>query len=183
MSSSAHTLPVLGICAQTSNSGKTTLICALIPLMAQMGIRVSVVKHTHHAFDIDYPGKDSSKIRQAGAVQTLVGNASTWAIISHQAQPRAEASELDYLVQQFDPHMTDLILVEGFRHQAIPKIEIFRTALHTTALAMQDPYVIAVASDASREQGLDNIPCPLLALNQTSSIAQWIVQYFDLCAK
>jgi molybdopterin-guanine dinucleotide biosynthesis protein B len=163
---------VIGICAQTSNSGKTTLICRLIPALAQLGIRVSVIKHTHHQIQIDHPGKDSFQIRQAGAVQTLVGDAKNWALISQTHINQADADELDYLLQQLDTSMCDLVLLEGFKQAPVAKIEVHRGALHQDMLASQDSSIIAVTSDSARQA-----PCPLLDLNDIDAIANFIFQY------
>jgi molybdopterin-guanine dinucleotide biosynthesis protein MobB len=168
---SEQTIPVLGVCAQTSNSGKTTLICRLIALLQQRGVRVSVLKHTHHAIQIDQAGKDSYLMQQAGAVQTLVGNAAQWALISHTASALSEQQSLHYLLQQFDTAQCDLILVEGFKQHPIAKIEVFRAHLHQQPLALNDPHIIAVASDRKV-----SVPCPLLDLNDVASVADFIQQ-------
>ncbi len=162
---------VIGICAAKSNMGKTTLICRLIPIFAQRGIRVSVIKHTHHEFEIDQAGKDSYQIHQAGAVQTLLGNAQRWAMVSQMPQALEDDQSLQYLLQQIDPKQTDLVLVEGFKHSPLAKIEVHRAALNTPLLATQDKHVIAVASDS-----VIAAPCPVIDLNQAELIADFIQQ-------
>ncbi len=163
---------IIGICAATSNMGKTTLICRLIPILAQRGIRVSVIKHTHHAFEIDHAGKDSYQIHQAGAVQTLLGNAQRWALVSQMPQALEDDQGLQYLLQQIDPKQTDLVLIEGFKYSHICKIEVYRAELNSPLLAMQDKHIIAVASNTPVIA-----PCTVLNLNQVELIADFIEQY------
>ncbi len=166
--------PLLGICASGSNTGKTTLLTQLIPVLASHGIRVSVIKHAHHEFDIDQPGKDTYRIRKAGAVQTLIGSRQRWALmteLSHIAPERQEP-ELGELVDQLDTSLFDLVLVEGFKHAPIPRIEVFRPALGRPLLAGQDPYVIAVASDGPVDTTL-----PLLDLNDPTAVARFVMDW------
>ncbi len=174
-------LPIFGICAASSNAGKTTLITKLIPELTKRNIRVSVIKHAHHQFDIDHPGKDSYKIREAGAVQTLIASNKRWALMTELpritkpagANPPDEAN-LDDLIQQINPEFADLILVEGFKAATIPKIEVYRPSLNTPLLAGYNPAnIIAVASDVAFTLGLD---IPLLDLNNIPEIADFIVQ-------
>jgi molybdopterin-guanine dinucleotide biosynthesis adapter protein len=164
-------LPVLGIVAASSNAGKTTLVTGLIPALAKLNIRVSVIKHAHHQFDIDYPGKDSYKIREAGAIQTLIASNQRWALMTELAQE----PDIDALIAQINPNYADLILVEGFKQADIPKIEVHRPSLEMPLLANNDSNIIAIASDAPI-----NIQKPLLSLNNIEQITQFIVQYFKL---
>ena len=168
-------IPVLGICAAKAGSGKTTLICRLITILAKRGIRVSVIKHTHHDFEIDQVGKDSYQIHHAGAVQTLLGNAQKWAMVSQLPNKLDDDQELIYLLEQIDSAVTDLVLVEGFKHALIDKIEVHRAALNTALLANQNSRFIAVASDTACEA-----PCPVLDLNQVEMIANFIMHHFAL---
>lgn len=164
-------LPVLGIVAAGSNAGKTTLITQLIPALAKRNIRVSVIKHAHHKFDIDYPGKDSYKIREAGAVQTLIASNKRWALMTELAcEPNLEA-----LIAQIDSNYADLILVEGFRQANIPKIEVYRPSLEMPLLANSERNIIAVATDANFD-----IQQPLLPLNDIEHIIEFIVLHFKL---
>lgn len=166
-------LPILGICAAASNAGKTTLITKLIPELAKNNIRVSVIKHAHHQFDIDYPGKDSYQIREAGAVQTLIASGKRWALMTEMSRTPnlKEEADLNDLIQQINPDFADLILVEGFKSAPIPKIEVHRPSLNLSLLASQDSSIIAVASDAAL-----NLNIPVLSLNDISQISDFILQ-------
>jgi molybdopterin-guanine dinucleotide biosynthesis protein B len=167
-------MPVLGICAAGSNAGKTTLVTQLIPALKLRNIRVSVIKHAHHKFDIDHPGKDSYKIREAGAVQTLIASSKRWALMTELPDTDEEAN-LEALIQQINPEYADLILVEGFKSALIRKIEVFRPSLNIPLLAEQDPNIIAVASDAPLAENT-NLSIPVLDLNNINQIADFIVQ-------
>ncbi len=167
-----RTTPILGICATGSNAGKTTLITQLIPELAKRNIRVSVIKHAHHQFDIDYPGKDSFQIRESGAVQTLIASGKRWALMTEMNRtpnPLNEA-DLNELLKQFNQNYADLILVEGFKSAAIPKIEVHRADMGTPLLATTDKDIIAVASDTELDLAIS-----ILDLNDTSAIADFIM--------
>jgi molybdopterin-guanine dinucleotide biosynthesis adapter protein len=164
-------LPVLGIVAAGSNAGKTTLITQLIPALAKRNIRVSVIKHAHHKFDIDYPGKDSYKIREAGAVQTLIASNKRWALMTE----LAGEPNLEVLIAQIDSSYADLILVEGFKQANIPKIEVYRPSLEMPLLANSDSNIIAVATDADLD-----IQQPTLPLNDIEQIIEFIVLHLRL---
>lgn len=169
-------LPILGVIAAGSNAGKTTIIAQLIPALAAHHIRVSVIKHAHHKFDIDHPGKDSHIIREAGAVQTLIASDKRWALMTErQRTPHANAEiDLGRLIAQLDPSYADLILVEGFKQAIIPKIEVHRPSLGLPLLAENDPNIIAVACD-------EPIFCakPQLALNDTAAICAFIMKWIQ----
>jgi molybdopterin-guanine dinucleotide biosynthesis adapter protein len=162
-----HKRPILGICAAGSNAGKTTLITKLIPELAKHNIRVSVIKHAHHKFDIDHKGKDSYQIREAGAVQTLVASSKRWALMTE----IANEPNLEELIAQINPEFADLILVEGFKQALIPKIEVHRPSLNMPLLAGPGTNIIAVASDTRLE-----LSVPVLDLNDISQIADFIMQ-------
>jgi molybdopterin-guanine dinucleotide biosynthesis protein MobB len=166
------TKPILGICAASSNAGKTTLITQLIPELAKQHIRVSVIKHAHHQFDIDHPGKDSYNIREAGAVQTLIASGTRWALMTEMTRTphHTDEADLDTLLDQINPSYADLILVEGFKYAEIPKIEVFRASLNRPLLAPTDPNIIAVAADTSLDLAI-----PTLDLNDISAIADFIM--------
>lgn len=171
------TIPVLGIVASGSNAGKTTLITQLIPELVKRSIRVSVIKHAHHAFDIDHVGKDSYKIREAGAVQTLIASGKRWALMTemHRLPEAPSEANLIELIAQINPNYADLILIEGFKqamiHQKpIPKIEVYRPSLDLPLLAATDNSIIAVACDADL-----TLSIPLLNLNDIQQIADFIV--------
>ena len=140
-----------------SGAGKTTLLARLIPHLTAGGLRVSTVKHAHHGFDVDRPGKDSWTHREAGAHEVLVASATRWALM-HELRGAEEPSLPALLARLAD---ADLVLVEGWKHGTHPKIEVFRAALGKPRL--DDPAVVAVASDMPQGQGvpwmhLDDIP-------------------------
>lgn len=149
-------LPVLGFCG-FSGAGKTTLLTKLIPALKAQDIRASVIKHAHHTFDIDQPGKDSYKLREAGSAQTLIASSQRWALMT-ETPTRKREPDLKYLLTQIDSQLADIVLVEGFKHEAIRKIEVYRAALNKPLLAPQDPHIIAVASDTAlsiKQQQID----------------------------
>lgn len=165
-------IPVIGICAAGSNAGKTTLITQLIPALAAHQVRTSVIKHAHHRFDIDHPGKDSYQIREAGAAQTLVASNLRWALMTERQHTADKDTELDLaeLLKQMDKRYADLILVEGFKSADIPKIEVFRAAMDLPLLTPNDPNIIAVASDTAL-----NVSVPVLDLNNIATISDFIL--------
>jgi molybdopterin-guanine dinucleotide biosynthesis protein B len=136
-------------------------------------VRVSVIKHAHHSFDIDHPGKDSYRLRQAGAAQMMLGSAKRWALMTEHPPDQGEP-QLEALLQHMDATLADLILVEGFRHAPIPKIEVFRPATGTPLLAAQDPHVIALATDGWVETAL-----PRLDLNNPQAIARFVLAWLE----
>ncbi len=135
-------MKVVGI-AGWSGAGKTTLLERLIPCLRGWGRTVSVIKHAHHRFDIDRPGKDSWRHREAGATEVLITSAGRWALL-HELRDAAEPS-LDAHLARLSP--CDLVLVEGYRHAAIPKIEVFRPAAGQRPLFPGDPAIVALATD------------------------------------
>ncbi|HDR2473909.1 molybdopterin-guanine dinucleotide biosynthesis protein MobB [Enterobacter soli] len=162
--------PVLAISAW-SGTGKTTLLKKLIPALCDKGIRPGLIKHTHHNMDVDKPGKDSYELRKAGAAQTMVASSQRWALMTE--TPDEAPLDLAYLVSRMDHSLLDLVLVEGFKHEAVPKILLFRRdAGHDIAELTLDEHVIAVASDI----GLD-LPVPVLDLNDVDGIAEFIVTW------
>jgi len=162
-------VPVLGFTAY-SGTGKTTLLVKLIPLLREAGIRVALIKHAHHDFDIDIPGKDSYELRKAGADQVLVASAKRRALIREMT---AEAEpQLEDLVNELDLEQVDLVLVEGFRHVAFPKIELHRPSLNRDLISAHDVSVIAVAADEMIDTGL-----PLLDINQPENIVSFIMEW------
>ncbi|MDD9246990.1 molybdopterin-guanine dinucleotide biosynthesis protein MobB [Enterobacter soli] len=163
-------IPVLAISAW-SGTGKTTLLKKLIPALCDKGIRPGLIKHTHHNMDVDKPGKDSYELRKAGAAQTMVASSQRWALMTE--TPDEAPLDLAYLVSRMDHSLLDLVLVEGFKHEAVPKILLFRRdAGHDIAELTLDEHVIAVASDI----GLD-LPVPVLDLNDVDGIAEFIVTW------
>jgi molybdopterin-guanine dinucleotide biosynthesis protein MobB len=174
----SKTLPIIGICAAGSNSGKTTLINKLIIELRERNIRVSVIKHAHHHFDIDHPGKDSYEIREAGAVQTLVASSKRWALITEMQRtpnPQEEA-DLESLIELINPNYADLILVEGFKNANIPKIEVHRPTLEMPLASANDSHFIAVASD---DPFTTQTKLPVLNLNNIKQIADFILEVIN----
>ena len=169
---SENALPVLGLAA-FSGSGKTTLLERLIPLLRQAGVRLALVKHSHHDFEIDRPGKDSYRLRQAGADQILLASAWRTAWI-REGDGNAEPV-LEELLGRLDASRLDLVLVEGFRHEPIPKIEIHRPSLGTPLLCESDPNILALACDQAPEK-MPSIP--LLDLNRPEEVAAWIMEWW-----
>ena len=171
MVSTTKPIPIVGFVAG-SGTGKTTLLLKIIPLMKQRGLRLGVIKHTHHRFDIDQPGKDSYRLRHAGADQTLVASRHRWALMV--GTPILEEPNLDYLLPHLDPDKLDLILVEGFKHEPFPKIEIHRPQLGHPPLFQQDPLIIAIACDAPPVIATH---LPLLDMNQPEEIVAFIEKH------
>ena len=164
------TLPVLGFAA-FSGTGKTTLLEKLIPQLTASGIRIGMVKHAHHEFDIDKPGKDSHRLRAAGARQMLIASSKRQALMTENATPREP--RLDELISRLDLDNLDLVLVEGFKQVPFPKIELHRQALGKTLLYPQDTTIIAVASD----HPADCRELPSLDINDSTAIAAFIVNW------
>jgi molybdopterin-guanine dinucleotide biosynthesis adapter protein len=155
----------------SSGSGKTTLIERVLPFLLAYGYRVGVVKHAHQGFEIDHPGKDSHRVRRAGAAQVLVGSNRQWALIGDEP-PGADEPRLGSLVARFAPGEIDLVLAEGFSHEAVRKIEVFRPAHGRPPRCWpHDPDVVAVASDA--ELAVEK-PVVRLDLNRPESVAEYI---------
>ncbi len=155
-----------------SGSGKTTLMRALIPALTGRGLGVSTLKHAHHAFDVDTPGKDSYEHRAAGATEVLVASAERWALM-HELRGAAEPTP-EELIALMAP--VDLVLIEGFKQETHDKIEVHRPALRRPLLCTGDPRVVAVASD----DPLDGIPVPRLDLNDASAIAEFVISHCGL---
>ena len=154
-----------------SNTGKTTLIEKLIPLFSARGMKVAAVKNAHHGFDMDRPGKDSYRYREAGAAQVLIATGQRWALLTE--TPQGHAS-LDDLIAQLAP--CDLVIIEGFKSEGrIPRIEVRRTTNTEPPLFPSDPNVIAVAADHPVDTRL-----PLLDLNDPATIAAFIVEQLKL---
>lgn len=162
-------IPLLGIIAY-SGTGKTTLLKKLIPYLSSQGVRVGLIKHTHHDVDVDTPGKDSFELRKAGAHQTMVASHQRWALMAE--TPAQETLNLQYLASRFESRSLDMILVEGFKHEDIDKIALYREEIAKPFENLIDCRVIAVASDSYLDHHL-----PLLDLNNTAVIGQFIIQW------
>ncbi len=162
-------VPIVGLAA-FSGTGKTTLLTRLIPLLRARGLRIGVVKHAHHSFEIDKRGKDSHELRLAGANPVLIGSRHRWALMME--TPGQNEPVLDDLLARLDQNALDLILVEGFKQEEFPKIELHRPSVGKPLLYPEDPSVVAVATD----QALSGTPpIPVLDLNRPEEIAAFIV--------
>ena len=167
-------MKIIGL-AGWSGSGKTTLIVQLIPALVRRGLRVSTMKHAHHAFDVDKPGKDSYEHRAAGATEVMIGSGKRWALM-HELREEAEPDSLSLM-----QHMTqvDLLIIEGWKAEGHEKIEIHRPAHGKALIQPDDPKVVAVACDAE----LPGLPVPRLDLNDVEAIADFIVAHCGLESK
>ncbi|HCE2477470.1 TPA: bifunctional molybdopterin-guanine dinucleotide biosynthesis adaptor protein MobB/molybdopterin molybdotransferase MoeA [Vibrio parahaemolyticus] len=166
-----HTLniPIIGFAAY-SGTGKTTLLEALLPKLTEAGLRIGMLKHAHHNFDVDKPGKDSYRLRKAGASQMLIASRNRFALMTE--TPEAEA-EFEYLLTRFDEDMLDVVLVEGCKNIAFPKIELHREEVGKPWLYPNDENIIAIASDTAE---LDS-ELPQMNINDLDAIAQFVLQY------
>lgn len=167
--------PVMGIIGW-KNSGKTTLVVALVRELTARGFRVATVKHAHHAFDIDQPGKDSYLHREAGAQDVIVSSGARWA---HMHEIRNEDEpELDDLLPRI-PTETDIIIVEGFKRDAHPKIEVIPPDFEGTPLALEDDQIVAIASDSD---ALPTVDVPVMGRSTPIEVADFIVDFLNLPA-
>ncbi|OOZ40640.1 molybdopterin-guanine dinucleotide biosynthesis protein B [Solemya pervernicosa gill symbiont] len=164
--------PVLGFAA-FSGTGKTTLLKKIIPQLNDRGVRIALIKHAHHNFDIDTPGKDSYELRKAGAGQVLISSDKRSALITE--KPQTEEPRLEDMIVQLDHMQTDLILVEGFRHLPFTKIELHRPSREKPLLAREDSSIIAIASDSPIASAPD---LPHLDLNNSAEIAEFIYAWY-----
>ena len=158
-------MKVIGI-AGWSGAGKTTLLTRVIPLLAARGLRVSTIKHAHHAFDIDQRGKDSHTHRMAGATEVLISSANRFALI-HELRGATELA-LGALLAKLSP--VDLVLVEGFKREAHPKLEVYRAAVGKPLLAPDDANIVAIASD-----GPVSARVPVVSLDDIDAVADILV--------
>ena len=154
-----------------SGSGKTTLIEKLIPLFVQRGLKVSLIKHAHHTFDVDQPGKDSFRHRHAGCTEVLVTSSRRWALM-HELRGAPEPT-LNEQIERLSP--CDLLLVEGFKHEHIPKLEVYRAVVGESMIHPHDSNIVAIASDAKVDTQL-----PQLDLNAPEAIAAFILKLVGL---
>jgi molybdopterin-guanine dinucleotide biosynthesis protein B len=155
-----------------SGSGKTTLLDRLIPSLRTLGLTVSTIKHAHHEFDIDQPGKDSHRHREAGAAEVLVTSSRRWALM-HELRGAREP-DLDFLLSRMSP--VDVVLVEGFRRHEHPKLEVWRRETGQAWLYPSDPHIVAVAAD---EQPAD-LALPYFTLDDHRAIALFIERHLGL---
>lgn len=161
---------VLGIVGW-SGSGKTTLITSLIPVLTAQGLRIATLKHAHHKFDVDQPGKDSYEHRKAGACEVIVSSARRW-VQMHEIGDGAEAT-LSQLLARVSP--CDLILVEGFKAESHPKLEVFREAAGNAPLHPQDPRIVAIASDRS----FPDAGVPVVDINDLRAVAGLVLEHAE----
>jgi len=157
---------VLGI-AGWSGSGKTTLLTRFIPLLVGRGLRIATLKHAHHAFDVDQPGKDSYEHRKAGASEVIVSSARRW-VQMHEVADGAEATLAEHL-RRLSP--CDLVLVEGYKSERHPKLEVFRESVGKPALHPTDARIVAVASD----KPLSGLTIPQVDLNDIAAVADLVI--------
>lgn len=160
-------MKVLGF-AGFSGSGKTTLIEQVIPHLVQAGLRVSLVKHAHHKFDVDQPGKDSYRHREAGCTEVLITSDARWALM-HELRGSAEPSLQEQLAR-LSP--CDVAIVEGFKREAIAKIEVHRREADSPLLFPDDRNIIAIATDEVLETTL-----PQLDVNDGRAVAEFVLSY------
>jgi molybdopterin-guanine dinucleotide biosynthesis protein B len=151
-----------------SGSGKTTLIEKLIPLFVAHGLKVSLIKHAHHSFDVDQPGKDSYRHRHAGCAEVLVTSSRRWALM-HELRGAPEPGFAE-LIERVSP--CDLLLVEGFKREKLPKLEVYRAVVGESLLHPQDPDIVAVASDQRVDTRL-----PQFDLNDAPGIAGFMLKH------
>jgi len=166
-------MKVLGLTGW-SGSGKTTLLTAIIPHLIAHGLSVSTIKHAHHTFDLDQPGKDSWRHRRAGAREVLIASSVRWALMHEVA---GEEPDLPVLLARMSP--VDLVLVEGFKASLHPKIEVHRPALGKPPLWPGRPDIVAVACD--QPPGMEGPPV-LLPLNDPPAVAAWVLQHLQIAA-
>ncbi len=164
--------PLLGFVA-FSGTGKTTLLKQLIPRLKSQDLKIGLIKHAHHHFDIDIPGKDSYELRKAGADQVLVASQRRWAMVTETPEQEGDPA-LDEMLAHLDQSGLDLILVEGFKHVAFPKLELHRRSLGHPLLFPDDADILAIASDAPL---MHETTLPVLDLNQPEAIADFIQQH------
>jgi molybdopterin-guanine dinucleotide biosynthesis adapter protein len=167
----ARAMRIFGL-AGWSGSGKTTLVTQLLPELTRRGFTVSTMKHAHHGFDVDRPGKDSWRHREAGASEVMISSLKRWALM-HENRGGPEAS-MEELIRHMTP--VDLLLVEGFKGQPYTKLEVHRPALGKPLLCRDDPHIVAIAS----ETPIGGLALPLFALDDVAGIARFIIAHCRL---
>jgi len=165
-------IPLLGFAAY-SGTGKTTLLTKLIPLLANKGIRIAIIKHSHHNIELDNPKKDSYKLRKAGAQQTIIASPKRTSMITE--HPNQEDSTLEHALSYLKTDSLDLVLVEGFKFAEIPKIELHRKALNKPYFYPEDQYIIAIAEDDLNKSQNDQLA--QLDINKPNEIVTFIENY------
>ena len=167
----ASPIPVIGFVAP-SGTGKTTLLQKLVPALRRRGRRIGYLKHAHHGFEVDRPGKDSFEIRAAGALQVLLASADLW-VLQSVREASGPDPDLEEMLARFDPGQIDLILVEGFKFSAFPKLEVHRAGLGKPYLYPTDPDIRALITDGAPPVGAHP---PLLPLGDPEAIADFILE-------
>src|ERR1700730_1582921 len=159
---------IIGL-AGWSGSGKTTLLTKVIPRIVARGLTVSTIKHAHHSFDLDQPGKDSHSHRLAGATEVLAGSARRWAIV--QELPGEAEPTLTVLLRKASP--VDLVVVEGYKAERHPKLEVYRSSNGKPLLHPEDPAIVAIASDVA----LANARVPVVDLNDVEGVIEIVLRH------
>ncbi|THB82487.1 molybdopterin-guanine dinucleotide biosynthesis protein B [Pantoea allii] len=162
-------VPLLAIVGW-SGTGKTTLLQQVIPILSSKRIRAGLIKHTHHQMEVDTPGKDSYLLRKAGASQVMVASSERWALICE--TPEKQSIDLPYLLSRIDHSTLEIVLVEGFKEEPVPKIVLWRAGIKGGIDELLDEQVIAVASDQKLALNV-----PFLDINRPDSIADFIADW------
>ena len=157
---------ILGFCSSSSGSGKTTLLEKIIPMLKLNGLVISVVKHAHHNFDIDTPGKDSYRLRKSGGYQTLVLNPERSVLIT---EDHKNKSDIDCMIEQMDQHV-DMILIEGLKTLPYKKIEVFRKGISKEKLYTSNKSIIAIATDTNDKEMITS-----LHINNPKEVCKFIL--------
>ena len=152
-----------------SGSGKTTLITKVLPVLIKRGLKISTLKHAHHGFDLDQPGKDSFMHRAAGASEVIISSAKRWAVL-HELHEEPEW-DMPALLKKIAP--VDLVLVEGYKRESFPKIEIYRVANGKPLLHGEDKFIVAIASDTP----LPDVRLPVIDLNDIEVVADALLNH------
>ena len=155
-----------------SGTGKTTLLAKIVPILRRHGLKVGAVKHSHHGFDLDRPGKDSYRLREAGVQEMLLVSARHWALLVD--EPENDPTPLEEVVRRLYLGRLDVVLVEGYRGTEFPKIELRRREVAEPPLYGRDPSVIAVATDGDLPEPTD---LPVLPLDDPEPVADFILAF------
>lgn len=169
---SAFPIPLLGFAA-FSGTGKTTLLEKLIPLLCEQGLNVALIKHSHHNIELDKPGKDSYRLRKAGACQLLLAGTER-ALLFHEYGQKEDKKLIEQL-RLLDIRGLDLVLVEGYRNESFNKIELHRVGLNKPFLFVDDASIIALACDEQQS----NCALPQLDINDPVKLMQFVVNYLE----
>jgi molybdopterin-guanine dinucleotide biosynthesis protein B len=166
-------IPLLGFTAW-SGTGKTTLLIKLLPILKDKGIKVGLIKHAHHQFEIDVEGKDSYELRKSGAEQVLVTSKNRWALLSDRTNPKEP--ELQNELKRFNLDELDIMLIEGFKHECFHKIEIHRPEVGKALIYPDDKNIIAFISPVSFSA---NTPLPTINIDDIDSVAEFVINYLE----